>query len=142
MLLPVTIARDRYTAYRKALRFSANGGLVICDRFPLPQLTLMDSPRIERRLEAGTGNRLGERLSRIERGYYRRLARPDVLIVLRVDPETAVERKPEEEPDFVRARWAEIWNVNWEASGAHIVDASRPPGEVLSEVKSLVWSEV
>ena len=37
-------ARDRYRAFAKVRRFATNGGLVISDRFPLPQVTLMDGP--------------------------------------------------------------------------------------------------
>jgi hypothetical protein len=32
--------------------------------------------------------------------------------------------------------------VDWEAMGFHVVDAGRSPEEVLSEIKSLVWSEL
>ncbi len=138
----VALARDRYHAYRSARRIATNGGLVICDRFPLPQLTLMDAPRVERMIRPGQPNRLARRLSVLERRYYEAMARPDVLIVLRVDPEVAVARKVDEPPDFVRARWREIWDVDWSTVPAHVVDASRSREDVLSSVKSLVWSEV
>jgi thymidylate kinase len=142
MLLAVATARDRYTTYRNARRIATNGGLVICDRFPLPQLALMDAPRVPRAVAPGTPNRLARRLAAVEQRYYRALTLPDVLIVLRVDPEIAVARKPEEAPDFVRARWREIWGVDWDAVPAHVVDASRSAPDVLSEAKTLVWSEL
>ncbi len=138
MLLAVTTARDRYRAYSKALRFSLGGGLVVCDRFPLPQLTLMDAPRIERMI--GADGRLAAAMSRLERRYYRALTPPDVLIVLRVDPEVAVRRQPGDEPDYIRSRWREIWEIDWPTLGAHVVDAGRSRDEVCSEIKSLVWS--
>ena len=142
-LLPdLGTARDRYRTYARALRFSLSGGLVICDRFPLPQLTLMDAPQIERAIGGGAADRLAAAMSRLEQRYYRRLAPPDVLIVLRVDPEIAVRRQPSDEPDFVRRRWSEIWEVDWGALGAHVIDAGRSEAEVLSEVKSLVWAQV
>ena len=40
--------RDRYISYVQARRFATNGGLVICDRFPLPQIKIMDGPQVER----------------------------------------------------------------------------------------------
>ena len=43
-LAAVATARDRFRTYRSARRDAGNGGLVICDRFPLPQLSLMDAP--------------------------------------------------------------------------------------------------
>ena len=142
MLRALATARDRYGAYARAVRFSLSGGLAICDRFPLPQLTLMDCPRIERTLRGGTRSRVAAVMSRLEQRYYRRIAPPEVLIVLRVDPEIAVRRQPSDEADFVRRRWSEIWEVEWEALGAHVVDAGRPLADVLAEVKSLVWSEL
>jgi thymidylate kinase len=142
MLLAVATARDRYIAYTKARRIASNGGLAICDRFPLPQLTLMDAPRVERQLAPGTRSRLTQRLASVERRYYQALTLPEVVIVLRVDPEVAVARKREESPDFVRARWREIWEVDWQTTPAHVVDADGPPEEVLSAVKALVWSEL
>jgi thymidylate kinase len=138
----VATARDRYLAYRRARRLSASGTLVICDRFPLPQLALMDAPQVHRVTRASSGSWLDRRLASREQRYYRALTPPDVLVVLRVDPEIAVTRKPDELPDFVRARWGEIWEVDWQAVPAHVVDASRSISEVLSEVKSLVWSEL
>ena len=138
MLVALATARDRYRTYVKAQRFALNGGFVVSDRFPMPQLTLMDAPRIERLLDPGADDRLGRRLSRREQRYYRQMVPPDVLIVLRVDPETAVARKTEERAEFVRARSREIWAVDWERTGANVVDASRP----VAEVKSVVWSVV
>jgi len=140
MALALMTARDRHRAFSHAQRLALRGGLVICDRFPLPQLTLMDAPRIERTL--GATGRLAAALSRLEQRHYRALTRPDVLIVLRVDPEIAVQRQPGDEPDYIRSRWSEIWEVDWEAMGFHVVDAGRSPEEVLSEIKSLVWSEL
>jgi len=138
----VATARDRYLAYRRARRLSANDTLVICDRFPLPQLGLMDAPQVHRITRANNGSWLDRRLASREQRYYRALTPPDVLVVLHVDPEIAVTRKPDELPDFVRARWREIWEVDWQAVPAHVVDASRSIPEVLSEVKALVWSEL
>jgi thymidylate kinase len=138
----VATARDRYLAYRRARRLSANGTLVICDRFPLPQLALMDAPQVHHFTRANNGGWLDRSLASREQRYYRALTPPDVLVVLRVDPEIAVTRKPDELPDFVRARWREVWEVDWQTVPAHVVDASRSIPEVLSDVKAHVWSEL
>ena len=66
---PGTLARDgargsgdrpgaRPLPHRRAIRrIATNGGLVLCDRFPLPELKLMDGPRVERVMDpiAGAG---------------------------------------------------------------------------------------
>jgi hypothetical protein len=51
-----------------------------------------------------------------------------------------VSRKHAERPESVRRRGAEIWNIDWRASGAHVIDASQPLDAVVLELKKLVWS--
>jgi thymidylate kinase len=133
-------ARDRHLAYRRARRHAIDGRIVLCDRYPHPRLTSMEVPQIER-LSAGTlENRLVRALIRLERRYHATIAPPELLVVLRVDPETAVGRKSDERPDSVRARGAEIWGIDWRAAGVPVVDASQPEDAVARELKSLVWS--
>jgi thymidylate kinase len=138
-LLEVCVARDRYRAYRKAYRQAAEGGLVICDRFPLAGVDRMDAPRAERMTDPTRASRFGRSLARLERSYYRAIAPPDVLLVLCLDPEIAVRRKPEEDPALVRSRSREIWEFDWGGTGAHVVDASQPAERVLAELKSVAW---
>ncbi len=38
----VLTARDRFRTYRRARRLASNGSIVLCDRYPLPQVSLMD----------------------------------------------------------------------------------------------------
>jgi thymidylate kinase len=142
MLHAAALARDRYRVYVEARRVATNGGLVVCDRFPLPQLTSMDAPRITKPPTEGLAGRLGRRLAARELRYYRAISSPDVLIVLRVDPDVAVARKPDEPADFVRGRWQQIWDIDWDALGAHVVDATRPEKDVLEEVKNIIWDRV
>jgi hypothetical protein len=102
----------------------------------------MDAPQVDRLRPDADASRLDRRLASRERRYYRALTSPDVLVVLCVDPEIAVARKPDELPEFVRGRWREIWEIDWPAVPAHVVDAGRSMPEVLSEVKALVWSQL
>jgi thymidylate kinase len=85
---------------------------------------------------------VGQFLVDLEHHYYRNVKDPDVLIVLDIDPNVAAQRKPEEDPDFVRARSAEVANVEWKDSHALVIDARRPKDEVLSAVKGAVWSRL
>jgi thymidylate kinase len=148
-------ARDRYLTYSKARRFAANGGLVILDRFPLPQIKLMDGPQAERFIRQLMDGPQAKRfmsphldspiakfLVRIEESYYRRIQVPELLIVLRVDPEIAVRRKTGDDATSVRERSMEISAVNWEHTNAHIIDSSKSKTDVLTEVKALIWSEL
>jgi thymidylate kinase len=136
-------ARDRYRQYVRARRLATNGAIVICDRYPLPQIMLMDGAVATRMLARPGGSRLVRALAELERRYYGQILYPDILIVLRVDPSVAVERKRGEDDEaFVRRRSQEIWAMDWQGTPAVVVDAGRPKSQVLSEIKSLVWSRL
>jgi thymidylate kinase len=138
----VCVAHDRYLTYLKARRFSSNGGLVVVDRYSLPNLA-MDAPQCRRTAkDFNKSNWFLKWLMRIEEGYYRKIARPDVLIVLKVDPEIAVKRKPEESIVSVRARSKLVWEFDWNNAPAHVLDASLSKNEVLDQIKSLVWEHL
>jgi thymidylate kinase len=134
-------ARDRYAAYLKARRFVNAGGIVICDRFPLPQISLMDGPVVER-IAGGATGQLVKFLIEFERRQYQRITPPELVMVLRLNPEEAVRRKTEEDPAQVRARSTEIWQADWSGGTVHLIDAGRSPDEVIAAVKSLVWSQL
>ncbi len=142
LLLWVCIAYDRYRLYGEARRFAARGGLAICDRFPVPQIKSMDGPNIARSLSTAPRGKLAAFLLKIETQLYQRILPPDVLVVFRVDPETAVRRKPDEDGNYVRARSREIWQWDWQGTRAQVVDAGQPLEQVRSEIRSLVWSEL
>jgi hypothetical protein len=68
---------------------------------------------------------------------------PDVLVVLRVDPDVAVARKQGVDPaEFVRPRSAEVFHADWSSSDAAVVDAARAGDEVLAAVRSVVWDRL
>ena len=151
----VCTARDRYWSYVKARRYVADGGLVLFDRFPVPQVRLMDGPQgarfvgqLEGRRQARRvfqprkGSRLTDTLIKLEQSYYSRMGRPDLLIVLRVDPRIAVQRKPDEDASFVRERSQEIWEVDWEGTEAKVVDSGKTREAVAAEITGLIWSRL
>jgi len=142
LLRSVFVARDRYKLYVKARRAATNGSIVLCDRFPTPQLKSMDGPNIKRLLGVIPGSRFTANLFSAEASYYERIMPPDLLIVLRVDPETAVRRKTDEEPDYVRSRSQEVWQSHFEGTGAWVVDANLPRADVLSELKTIIWAHL
>lgn len=142
LMWQVCAARDRYWTYIKARRFASNSGIVICDRFPLSQIKLMDGPQVARLVNPASTSRLTRMLVWLETRWYRAIRLPDLLIVLRVNPEIAVARKTDEEPTSVRTRSTEVWEVDWQDTSAHVIDASQPAADVLAEMKSLVWAEL
>jgi thymidylate kinase len=133
-------ARDRYLAYRTAQRFAIQGGIVVCDRFPIPSIRSMDGPLAVDSAGAPPDGRLVNFLLGLEQSYYRRILAPELLIVLKVDPEIAVQRKTGENSAHVRNRNREIWAMDFRALNARVIDASQPQAEVLSQLKTHVWS--
>ena len=142
MLRYVCTARDRHHLYTGVRRFASAGGIAVCERYPVAQNRLLVGPGIGRMLGGRPRPGLAERLRDLEAGYYRRMLPPDVLIVLRIEPELAVRRKPEEPAAYVRDRARIMWDADWSGTRAHIVDAGRPLAEVLAEIMAVVWGEI
>ena len=139
VLLHTLTARDRHRAHREARRAADRGALVISDRFPLQGIELMDGPRTAA-LEGLDLGPVARWLVQREADYYRRIDPPDLLLVLRVDPDVAVLRRPEQDADFVRRRAAEVWAHDWAGVDAVVIDASLPQDEVLAEVRNAIWA--
>lgn len=142
LLRRVGVARCRHRAYARARRFATNGGLAICDRYPIPGIKLMDGPQCAEMLRAAPRSRLIEFLAGKEEEYYRWIMPPDLLVVLRLDPEIAVRRRRDEAPAAVRARNREVWEFDWGGTHALVVDASRSRSEVIFHLKSLIWASL
>ncbi|MGH3453232.1 MAG: hypothetical protein ACRDP2_02370, partial [Nocardioidaceae bacterium] len=136
-------ARDRRLQYRRARSVADAGGIVVSDRWPLRQITLMDGPRTTWLRPHLNGNRsVVRRLVDAEGRAYAHVAPPDILLVLRLDPEIAVARRTDEDPDFVRRRNTELYGIDWSGSDAVLIDATQPPDEVLAEMRRVVWERL
>jgi thymidylate kinase len=140
LLWQLVTATDRRRQHHRAVALAGRGYVVICDRFPLEEVTLMDGSRT-RWLNAEDLSPFGRRLVAGEQRAYTSITEPDLLVVLRVDPDTAVARKRGvDPPDFVRRRSAEVYAANWATSRALVVDAAQPAADVLAEVQAAVWA--
>lgn len=135
-------ARDRYRLHKKVRRFSSNGGIAVCDRWPIDKLSLMDGPRISRSLDGARPTKVQRFFITRERFYYERISSPDVLLVLRVDAATAAARKTDEPAGHVMPRAEELWRTDWNGTRAQVIDANRPLEEVLAEIRTLVWTQM
>jgi thymidylate kinase len=138
----VSAGRDRRRLYIKARRFAVGGGVALCDRYPVPQLKLMDGPNIARTIPAEQRNQLIKFLMKLENSYYTQIMPPDLLLVLRVDPDTAVQRKTTEIEQHVRTRSTELWNQDWTGTNAYVIDARQPAATVMREAQSIIWSKL
>ena len=141
LIREVCTARDRYNTYTRARQATSAGKLVICDRYPLAPIKIMDGPMGAQMTKNIKKTRFMQFLIKMEESYYRRILLPDLLVILRVDPETAVSRKPDENPEAVRARVNAIWDLDSTYFQKRVVDANLPRAEVLSRLKELIWAQ-
>ena len=136
-------ARDRLREYHALRRVADAGGVVVCDGWPLPQLPLMEGSRASGILDgAGSRSRVVRRLAEAERRSYAHIALPDVLVVLRLDPEVAVSRRPENDPDDVRARNTAVYEADWSTTPAVVIDATQHPELVLADIRAAIWARL
>ena len=68
----------------------------------------MDGHRSHWMVDLEQANRLIAILVRASERYYQQISPPELLIMLRVDPEIAVQRKTDEDPASVRLRSSEM----------------------------------
>lgn len=140
MITSALNARDRYRASVRARMAASRGAIVLSDRYPLPDLLRMDGPRdSEETVSQLTGWR--RRLASIERRYYGRVPKPDVVIALRVDPEVAARRRPSDNPATIMDRARQIGEADWPV-GASVIDANKPAADVLVEIQKRLWSRL
>jgi thymidylate kinase len=132
-------ARDRYRLYRRIRRFAGGGGIAICERYPIAENRSLVGPSAAQGWTPETDGTLLRLIRRAESSYYDRIAPPDLVLVLRVDPERAVVRKPEEPATYVHDRARTMWNVVWTRRDARVIDAGRALHEVLADLRADLW---
>lgn len=135
-LLNVMLARDRRRLARRARSMADAGWVVLSDRYPIPELVTMDSPRNARIAERFPGWYI-QLMTRIEARYYNALPKPDVRLVFRVPAELAVSRRSEQDPEFVSVRAREVTEVDWD--GAVVITAEASEEEVHGQTMDAVW---
>lgn len=113
----VALAFDRLSEFKRACKLRERGYIVLLDRIPLKGITAMDCPGVRMNI----GNKF-EFLSRLEEAIYQKINGVDELFILKLDPEVALLRRPESEPNKLRFRSGQIWNNNWEAPYAKVID--------------------
>lgn len=135
----VCTARDRYHQFRRLRRFAADGGIAICERYPIRESWSLAGPSKVQGLALDAQSRMARGLRQLEEDLYLKITPPDLSIVLRVDPEVAVRRKTDEPEPYVRARARRMWTTDWSTANAVVMDAGRDLAEVVADLRSIVW---
>jgi thymidylate kinase len=113
----IAIAFDRKNIFLKACKLREKGHVVLLDRIPLPGISAMDCPRVHM-VEDGKFLRL----ARFEKRLYKKIKGVDLLFVLKLNPKTALKRRPEDNPAELMIRSGQIWNNDWDAPYAIEID--------------------
>jgi hypothetical protein len=139
LLRELCTARDRYRLYQRVRRFAAAGGIALCERYPVRREEVHVAPGVPKLLHPHAPGFVRV-VRQAEASYCSRILAPDVSFVLKLDPELATLRTPQKPPEDVRERSRIIWETDWSATGAHLVDASQPLPDVLRQLKTAIWS--
>lgn len=131
-------AIERKKAFQKAKKIKAQGGIVIMDRLPLDGVTSMDCPRIH----TIKNNKYGW-LSKIEKKLYSTIKGVDELIVLKLDPQIAIKRRPEDDEAELLIRSGQIWDKDFsKINNAHVLDTSNSFDYIEENILTIIWKSL
>jgi thymidylate kinase len=139
MLHFTCLCRDRMRAYHELRSWIHRGGVGVCDRYPDSRFVGMDGPRLQDLFPSANG--MIDRLVRWESRQYAKIRPTDLEIILRVSPETAARRQPQDDPVALRRRCLSVLDVIENLDGPEvIVDADREMSTVHHDLFRRIWS--
>ncbi len=133
----LAVAYNRKIAFQKACKLRDQGVIVLQDRIPLKGITAMDCPRIHH-LKKGKY----KFLSKLENKQYQTIKGVDMLFVMKLKPEIALQRRPEDNPEELLIRSGQIWDNLWVAPYANEINTGENnPEEVQNILLEKVWGD-
>ncbi|WP_017346965.1 hypothetical protein [Pantoea sp. A4] len=124
---------------RKVQRLAESGVLVISDRFPQAEISgfYYDGPGIG--IERAQG-KLTQRLAEKERVLYLKMAqyRPELIIRLDIDVDTAFARKPDHSYEELQDKIASMVKLKYNGAAILEIDARMPYKDVLETAKQAI----
>ena len=135
------IAIDRLKTYKEACKMRDKGAIVLLDRIPHKDIVHMDCPRIH---HINKHRKFIKWLSVIEKKIYNQIENVDLIIVLKLDPKIALERRPEDDAAELLKRSGNIWGQNWNKSDGSVIeiDSSIPLKSVQTKVLEHAWNKL
>lgn len=140
----VMLAYERRALLTRAFARSANGTIVLSDRYPSLQSGAPDSAQLGHFVIPSSKRSLRRRLSALEARLYREIPDPDLVIHLSAPLDVTLARnraRTKIEPeDYVRLRHSKNASVDFGAVPLHSVDTDRPLEIVVDDVKQAIWN--
>jgi len=131
----IALAYERKKAFDKADNIRVNGGYAILDRIPLDGVTAMDCPRIHL-----LDFKFKNIFSKVEKYFYSKIGKPDLLFALKLDPKIALLRRPEDDASELMNRSGQIWNMDFSAvDNAIVIDTSNDFEYVEEAILCNIW---
>lgn len=145
-LRDVLIAYDRRALAVRLRRQAANGGLVVCDRYPSPVVGALDSAVLKHPGATSGRFRLCDALSRLENWLYRQVPPPDVLVHVVTPLEVALERnrlrqKPGqgESDEYIRRIHNSAILPSFPNARLIELETNQPEAETRKALRLLLW---
>ena len=141
----VLLAWDRRALAVKVRRKAAEGGIVICDRYPSVMVGAMDSARLKAPAAPGRRGMLLGHLAKLENRIYRQIPLPDAVIRLTVPVDVAIERnqarqkKGKETDAYVLRRHTSGVVPVFSSTKTIEVDSNQPRSQTIKAVRQIVW---
>jgi thymidylate kinase len=135
-----SLTRERRRRATRARRARDRGMIVLCDRFPQSQAAGNDGPCLGHWVNHASWAR--RTVARRELAAIRCAERlgPDLLVRLNVTPTIALQRKSDTPASLLHRKLGILGELRFPQETVVVdVDASRPLGEVLLEVRRAVW---
>jgi len=131
-----TIRRIR--RFKRMLQLRKEGYIILADRFPQADIhKAFDGPGFS---DGNEGSCLVKRLANREKRVFKWMAsfKPDLVIKLHVDLETALARKPDHSPESLKRKIDVTPRLTYAGAPTVDVDTNRPLDEVLADVKASI----
>ena len=139
----VLLAHDRHALLTRAYATSANGEIVLSDRYPSVERMALDGAQLAFGDEPVAGGSVRRWLARAEARFYRDIPPPDLVVYVTAPLEVALERNrtraKSESESYLLSRHARSSNLRFERVPVHTVETNRPFDEVMSDVRRVIW---
>lgn len=140
----LTIGYDRLKLLNTSFRKACKGAIILCDRYPSPQIGAIDSAQLSKSPQQKKA--VKNYFVDLENSFYKKIPKPDIVIFLSAPVEVVVSRnynrfkKEGTEPEeMIRRRHAMMSNPIFPDTNVYIIDTNRPISEAIGDIKKAIW---